>query len=412
MATQHYESSLSELHQLAEKAIKLGEELGASQVEVVASNGSKKALEIKTSSITGLQQQSTNQFKIRAYVGKQVGIGTTTSLSMKSVEEAVHDALKLAKLTPEDPTFESLAQPMERPVADVKKTFDPMLATYDPEMFIGYANDVIAGVSEGHEKGRANGNLNVTTTERVIANSLGVEAGTLSTSFFGFVGANIVMDPTNVGSAFELTSARVLEDLKEGHEIGTTAVNRAEKLLDAKGAPTGTFDIIVDARAAYQSFQSLIGGGVSGYSVMTKTSYFADKIGEQVAIAGLNVVDDPHIAGAMGARSIDAEGVPTTRVNLVENGVLQSFVTDNYTSRVLGLDNTGNATTMGKLPRPSVSNMRISPGEDSRDAMIEDMKEGIYMESAVGGMFNRGSVNISNKIDRGFYVKDGEIQYP
>jgi PmbA protein len=408
-----FESKLNELNKLADKAVELGTNLGASQIEVVVSSGFARSLEFKNSSMTGIQQQSKNGIKVRAYIGKKLGMATSSSLGLNTIEDTVKDAVKLAELSPEDEHFHSLPGSMEREVVQINDLFDVNLATFDPEDFVVDAQDMIQGAGETHDKAIIGGKLNIDTIEKVTANSLGVTNDLQGSYFSGYTMVSIPLEPTNVGVGFEFFANRNLADKKPTFEIGQIAGEKAKKMLNAKNGPTGDFPVILDHRSTRNSIGSLVGMGVNGFSVMMKTSYYADKIGEDVAGDKLNVWDDPHVHGGMGSKSVDEEGVPTQRINLIENGILNSYVTDSYTAHRLGVENTGSASAgFGKIPRPNVAQIQISGGSDSLEAMLEDLKEGLYLESTVGGMFNRGSPNISNKVDRGFYVKDGEIQYP
>jgi PmbA protein len=194
--------------------------------------------------------------------------------------------------------------------------------------------------------------------------------------------------------------------------LGYIGAEKAEKMLDAQFAPSKKLPILLDERAVKQSIGAIIGFGVNGFQVMTGTSYFTDKIGAEIAVSELEVWDDPHVDHGTSSKPYDAEGTPTTKVDLVTNGILESYVTDSYTSNKLGLVNTGNAGAgfRSKVPRPRTHQLQIKEGTDGKSAMLEDMKEGILVESGFGPA--GGSPNISAQINRGFYVKDGEVQYP
>ena len=407
-----YVSELDQLEDIATKAVNLGTNLGASQVEAVVTNGFNRSLAFKNNLPSGIQQQSTSGIFIRSYIGNKLGISSSSSLSLHTVEDSVKSSFDLAKLSPADDDFKSLPNLITRKPKKIKNLYDNDLANFDPEDLIELSNDMISGATDVHDKLISSGQLRINTTELVIANSLGVEIATKRTNFTVFTSSSIPLDLTNIGTGSEFFVARTLKDKIDPFEVGRISGEKAVKMLNGKSGPTGTFPIVIDQRATNQSIRSLVGSGVNAFSVMMNTSYFADKIGEEIAVENLNVRDHPHVSGGMGSRSFDAEGVPTMKVEVIKNGILSSYLTDSYTSNKLGIENTGSASGgRGNVPRPGTSQFHIDAGTDSFSAMVEDMKEGIYLESVVGGMFNRGSPNISNKIDRGFYVKNGEIQY-
>jgi PmbA protein len=407
-----FDSKIELLNDYSSKAINLGVKQGASQIEVVLQNGYTRTVEIKNNSISGLQQQTTSGVNVRAYIGKQLGIASGTSLSQNSIEEVVQSAVALAKLSPEDENFTSLAEPIDRKIVQVNDTYDPNISNIDPEWTVQFCTDIISGATEKHEKSVTEGQIRANTSEKVIANSLGINTPVESTSLSAYTYVSIPLELTNVGVGSERYVSRKLDKSFSGHELGETATEKAMAMLGSQVAPSKKLPVLLSERAVRQSLSAIIGFGVNGFTVMTKTSYFADKIAEQIGVDGLSVWDDPHVTNGMGARMVDAEGIPTTKIDIVENGVLQNYVTDTYTANKLGLPNTGSATKnpYAKVPRPSISQLQVKEGEDSSTAMLEDMKEGILLESGVGPA--SGSPNISSQINRGFYLLNGEIQYP
>ncbi len=405
-----HRTGLVELSDLAERALALNKE--GAQMEITLTNGFERSIEVKGNSISGVQQQTKTKVTVRIYDGKRLGIASATSLSPKSIEETVTNAMKLAKLSPPDDKFVSLPEPMERQPANLEGLYDSELAYLDPSKVVESIGDMIQGAREVHEKANVGGRLNMNLMERVVANSLGIFTQTENTSMSSFAFISIPLSPQNVGVGFEVNVDRKWDPAFSFHEFGKIAAEKAKQMLNAKIGPSKKLPALFDERATYQSLNQIFGFGVNGYSVMTGTSYFADKIGAELASHGLSLFDDPHVPGGAASVVFDREGVPTTRVQIMTDGVLESYVTDSYTANVLGLENTGNAGTgfRSKLPRPTIHQLQVEAGNDSREAMLEDLKEGILVESGVGPA--GGSPQISAQINRGFYVKDGEIEYP
>ncbi|MBY9000479.1 MAG: hypothetical protein KGD64_06160, partial [Candidatus Heimdallarchaeota archaeon] len=109
----------------------------------------------------------------------------------------------------------------------------------------------------------------------------------------------------------------------------------------------------------------------------------------------------------------DDEGVIPQKLSLIEDGILNTYITDSYTAPIVGLDNTGHASrgSFTSRPRPSPYSLDIKAGSTGKDALLEDLKEGILLiGSSISDM--SGNPQISAQINQGFYVKDGEVQYP
>ncbi len=396
---------------LADKGIKLGDVDYISQIEIFIQHGFKRAIELKNNSVQGSQQQTTSGIGVRAYNGKKLGIASATLLSEKALEETVKSAIKLSKLAPEDDDFHSLPEPTGTPVK-IKNLFDENLVGMDPEEMIKTADLMVEGAHNYDDRSISSGRITSNFSEIVIVNSLGIKTSEQLTGYSAFSSVSIPKETNNVGFGYDYFETNVKDEKFDYYELGEKAAIKAKKYLDAKQPPSKNLPILFDHRATHGTIGSIIGVGVNGFSVMNKTSYYADKIGEKISTDKLNVIDNPHVDGGTRSSVYDKEGVPTTRIKLVENGVLTSFVTDSYSAYKLGLENTGSANrfSLSAKPKPGIHQLHISAGENSYNEMLADMKEGLFVETSVRPA--AGSPNISSKIDRGFYVLNGEIQYP
>ncbi|HAR50272.1 MAG TPA: modulator protein, partial [Roseovarius nubinhibens] len=102
-------------------------------------------------------------------------------------------------------------------------------------------------------------------------------------------------------------------------------------------------------------------------SVARGASWLRDRLGEQVLPEGMDIVEDPHRPRVMGSRPFDAEGLPTRRRSLVENGVLSGWILDLANARKLGLEPTANAKRgVGSPPSPGSWNIALTQGTKSR----------------------------------------------
>jgi PmbA protein len=94
---------------------------------------------------------------------------------------------------------------------------------------------------------------------------------------------------------------------------------------------------------------------------------------------------------------------------IVQDGVLTSWVMDWRSARQLGLASTGHASRgTGGPPGPAPSNLWLSPGTLSPEALMADIKEGLYVTELIGmgvngvtGDYSRGAA--------GFMIRDGVL---
>jgi PmbA protein len=99
-------------------------------------------------------------------------------------------------------------------------------------------------------------------------------------------------------------------------------------------------------------------------------------------------------------------------MNLIEDGVLKTWLLDSATARQLKLTSTGHAARgTGGPPSPSTSNLYLVPGKETPEALIADIADGFYVTELIGmgvngvtGDYSRGAA--------GFWIENGKITYP
>ena len=145
---------------------------------------------------------------------------------------------------------------------------------------------------------------------------------------------------------------------------------------------------------------------------MRGSSFLRDALGEQVLPAGLSISENPHRARVFGSRPFDAEGLATQPRDIVKDGILQSWTLDLTNARKLGMDSTRSASRgTGSPPSPSVSNIELTQGDQTRDDLISQMGTGLLVTSMIGSTINPNTGDYSRGAS-GFWVENGEIKYP
>src|ERR1700733_8872481 len=106
----------------------------------------------------------------------------------------------------------------------------------------------------------------------------------------------------------------------------------------------------------------------------------------------------------MGSAPFDDEGVATRDRELIDDGVLTGYILSSYSARKLGLQTTGNAGgSHNLLVAPTLSG--------GMTALLAKLGTGLLLTELMGqgvntvtGDYSRGAA--------GFWVENGEIQYP
>jgi len=390
----------------AKRGVEYGVSLGASQVEICTINRSQIRVEVRNSHVIGSDILEVSGAGVRVYVDGSLGVASTTRLT--ELKGAIEKAYHLAKGAPADPHFKSLPPPSK--YGSVEGLYDKKLAVLTFEELTERFMEGVEAASP--ESGFVvSGGLMRDVGEGAVVNSLGVEALRRETTVTGSIGSKVERDG-DTGLGREPIIGRSLGEFNP-IEAGSKAAEKACSHLGAKKVMTGTMDVILDFRTARNSIGGVLGLGANGLNVALGTSFLSDKMGAQVASPNLSVVDDPYTAGGMNSRPFDDEGTPSTRVEIVEKGVLKSFITDSYSAGRLGIPNTGHARrfALTSKPVPSLTNIHVASGSWKLEDLISGTERGVLLEDS--GLGPSGvSTNISSMVDFGFYVEKGDVVHP
>ncbi|WBU63218.1 metalloprotease TldD [Paracoccus aerodenitrificans] len=184
--------------------------------------------------------------------------------------------------------------------------------------------------------------------------------------------------------------------------------------LRAEPAPAGVMDVVLGPGWPGILLHEAVGHGLEGDFNRKGHSAFAGLMGQRVAAPGVTVIDDGTIPDRRGSISVDDEGTAPARNVLIEDGILVGYLQDRQNARLMGVEPTGNGRreSYAHSPMPRMTNTFMLGGDASPDAIVADLKDGIY---AVG--FGGGQVDITNgkfvfSCTEAYRVKNGQIGDP
>jgi PmbA protein len=155
--------------------------------------------------------------------------------------------------------------------------------------------------------------------------------------------------------------------------------------------------------------------GLNGKNVALGVSPLANKLNEVAFDSRFSLLDNPHTPNRTGSTSFDDEGVPTKPNRFINQGLIQSFYYDLKSAGETHIPSSGHGqrqpenTRLGQ-PIASVHNLTVEAGTNSLTTMLEDVKEGLLVESVLGmGQTNIMAGTFSNSVGLAYKIKDGEI---
>lgn len=138
-------------------------------------------------------------------------------------------------------------------------------------------------------------------------------------------------------------------------------------------------------------------------------SFASDRLGERVAGAHVTVIDGPNAAG-----NIDDEGSPVRRTVLLEDGVLNAFLTDRVSAFRRGLPESGNGRRQDYRhpPLPRMTNLMLKPGDAAPDDLLHEIGRGLFVKMVGGGRVSPTKDTFSFEVLEGYMIEDGRMGSP
>lgn len=386
---------------------------GATSADVIASRSTDFEVKVADGKIVNLTQAVAKGMGLRVFVGNHLGFCTTSDFSPESLEHAAKRAVEMARESAEDP-FNGLpeVETGRIDVPDDLELYDPAVVTLSPDEKIRWAHELEESaratdprVTKFRDSGVSNGE-----SYTVLVTSDGaVRTGR-------FTGISLWCNPIaeangELQTEFWYDSRTHVEDLESVESIGRKAAKRASRMLGAKAVPTTRAPVIFEPNMAV-GFLGGILGGIDGDRVHKRASFLAEKLGEQIAVSGITLVDDPLLRRGSGSTPFDSEGLRTYKKKLVDRGRLTMFLYDSYTARKVGAEPTASGRRgYASPPSAGTFNFYAEAGDVDASAIWSGVKRGLVITRGLG----RGLNTVSGEYSRGangLWIENGEVAHP
>lgn len=208
---------------------------------------------------------------------------------------------------------------------------------------------------------------------------------------------------------FELFETRV-----DAAEQARKAAKQAVTMLHAEPCPAGVMPVVIDGGFGGVIFHEACGHSLEAAAVAFGNSEFAGKLGERIASPVVTAVDDGTLPNEWGSLNIDDEGTPTTRLTLIEDGVLRNYMVDRLNGRRMGMAPTGSGRRQDYTfaPTSRMRNTYIAAGSDDENEIIASCGDGLYAKSMGGGSVNPVTGEFNFAVAEGYLIKGGKIDRP
>ncbi|MDA8562137.1 metalloprotease PmbA [Gammaproteobacteria bacterium] len=370
----------------------------SSEVDISINRGF--TVTVRNGDVETVEYHRDKSVSITSYVNNKTGSVSINDIRPEAINSAVKASCNIAKFTDEDicsgiAEKELLAFDYPKP-----EIFFPWSLTVDDAIEIGKQCEAIA---ISHSNLLSSEGVSISTSE--VLHAYGN-----SNDFLGVVpltqheiSCTLLAKKNNeMQRDFSYTISRDPDMLESIDVIAKQVSSKTLARLGAKQIKTCKSPVIFLAEEAKGLLGHFI-SAVSGGNLYRKSSFLLDHLGKKVFPSHINIFEKPFLPKALGSFPFDDDGVLARENSFIKDGCLANYILGTYSARKLGLKTTANAG--------GVHNLFINTGNSNLSALIKIMNKGLLITELMGQGVNMITGDYSRGCS-GFWVENGEIQYP
>ena len=393
--------SCSDKSHLIEQVLDMAKQQGATQAEVAVSLDSGFNIEVRKGDVEVVEYSRDKGVSITVYFGHRKGNASSSDTSMDALKKTVDAACSIAKVSSIDKCFGLVDKALinhDYPNLNLYHKWDIdaekaiTLAKQCEQLALGYDKRIVNsdGVS-----------VSSYAFNRAYGNSHGF-LGKVHSSRHSMSCVLVGKDGGEMQRDYDYSTSRDASTLTAIDELATKAAQKTMKRLNPRRIKTQKVPVIFSNEVS-NTIASTFASCISGGNLYRKNSFLVDSMGKMIFPEFINVYEQPHLEKALGSMPFDGDGLVTRDNQFIKNGQLISYILSHYTACKLNLKTTANCG--------GVHNLTVSSTGQSFDELVKQMDKGLIVTELMGqginlitGDYSRGAT--------GFWVEQGEIQYP
>ncbi|WP_338590210.1 metalloprotease PmbA [Shewanella khirikhana] len=402
MSSNKIEVEMEALKDAVAMALDYAKTLGTSAAEVAISKQQGLSVSTRLKEVETVEFNKDGALGITVFRDGCKGSSSTSDLSPEAIRQAVKAADDIARYTSADPC-NGLAEAslMAKAVADLE-LYHPESLTPEELTELAIRAEAAALEADLRIKNSDGASANAHTGIKVYGNSHGFLNGYCSSRYSLSCVVIGEEDDGNMQRDYDYSISRRYGELLAPELVGQKAAAKTLSRLGGRKIATGKMPVLFAHEVATGLVGHLI-SAISGSSLYRKSSFLLDSLDTQVFPEWLSIREEPHLLAGLASAPYDSEGVATVDRDIIRDGVLATYLLTAYSSRKLGMTNTGHAG--------GIYNWTLSDSGMDFDALVRQMGTGLIVTEVMGqgvnmvtGDYSRGAA--------GFYVENGEILYP
>ncbi|MEO6579652.1 MAG: metallopeptidase TldD-related protein [Sphingomicrobium sp.] len=393
-----------------EHLVELARRAGADGADALYLGERSSAVQVRKGDLEDVHRSESEGVGLRVFRGSKSASASSSDLSTEALAALVERSLAMAAEAPDDP-FAGLAPSdmlSKPPFADFD-SWDPVepdpANLKDRALIAEKAALAIKGVTNsGGATSTASGSTVALAISSGFSGAYRATGHSCSASVVAGEGSGMERD-------YSWHSARHAGDLEQAEDIGRRAGERAVARLNPVKFGAGRLPVLFEPRVATSLLGHFI-AAIQGSSVARKSSFLQGKLGAQIFAPGIAIHDDPLRKRGLRSRAFDGEGLPVRPMDLVEDGVLKTWLAESASARQLGIAPTGHAIRgVGGSPSAGPSNLYLSAGSADPEQLTNRFPRCILVTELIGQGVN-GVTGDYSRGAAGFLIEHGEIVGP
>ena len=378
--------------------------LGVAEYELYYQAGASTSVDTFQHSINEFTSSYSGGLCFRCIVNGKMGYASTENLSAQQAKSVVAKAVDNAiNLEAEEAVF----------LGEGGQEYEPM---DDKSYALPSTEELIAKVLDTTEKLYAADPMAVDgcqtqgiieTSEVAIYNSKGLDLHH-SNKASGLIAVGVVSNGKEMSNDYQIKLGKL--DLIDTDELVKKAIGGAKEKLGGEVAPTGQYPVIFNTDAMC-SLLGVYSGIFNSESAQKGLSKLAGQEGQIIAAPCVNLIDDPFHCDNPEPMNFDAEGSPTHKKAIIENGKLNTLLYNLKTAAVAGKKTTGNASKAGYDSPVGIRpfTMYLEGGDMSEEELLQKAGNGVYITDLSG--LHAGANAISGDFSlqsAGYMIENGQ----
>lgn len=254
--------------------------------------------------------------------------------------------------------------------------------------------------------------INTGDSSVYIANSKGMELSDKQNYAVAYIGI-MAQENNSIKESGEIWIGNDISSFNP-IELANTAGKKVINSLCGTSVKSNTYKTIIKNEVVADMLQ-VFSSAFLADNVQKGFSLLSGKLGEKVYSSKITICDYPLLDNGYATTPFDSEGVASYNKNVVENGILKTYLYNLKTANKDGVQSTGNGfkSSFRGTVGVSTTNFFIQNGITEFEDLLSDINNGLLITDVAG--LHSGANSISGDFSlaaEGFLIENGKITAP